>query len=252
VAINFSSRPLLGWVEVMNDQQFKPLKFPGMPEPPAVGFPLFRLNGYEWRIYQPRRPALSRKAQVNHELHELHEKRGSSRDSRAGGPLLRSGASEGAPAFGVRDGATRSHRFGCAAGTGARVRLGRRVPPESGDVTPFRRRTPGAGASRPPFSELVRTCPASHPRVREESGKSVMSDPLFPQENGCMSAHPTVARCPKCGAPVPDSAAEGLCTRCLLAAAAAPTRLANLPVPGRPRRLWNGWPPRFPSSRSSS
>ena len=51
VVINFSSRPLLGWVEVMNDQQFKPLKFPGMPEPPAVGFPLFRLNGYEWRIY---------------------------------------------------------------------------------------------------------------------------------------------------------------------------------------------------------
>jgi glycosidase len=51
VAINFSSRPLLGWVEVMNDQQFKPLKFPGMPEVPAAGFPLFRLGGYEWRIY---------------------------------------------------------------------------------------------------------------------------------------------------------------------------------------------------------
>jgi len=51
VVVNFSSRPLLGWVEVMNDQQFKPLKFPGTPEPPAAGFPLFRLNGYEWRIY---------------------------------------------------------------------------------------------------------------------------------------------------------------------------------------------------------
>ncbi len=38
-----------------------------------------------------------------------------------------------------------------------------------------------------------------------------------------MSAEPTTARCPKCGAPVPDSAAEGLCPRCLLAAAAAPT-----------------------------
>jgi len=51
VVINFSSRPLLGWVEVMNDQQFKPLKFPGMPEVPTAGFPLFRLSGYEWRIY---------------------------------------------------------------------------------------------------------------------------------------------------------------------------------------------------------
>jgi glycosidase len=51
VVINFSSRPLLGWVEVMNDQQFTPLKFPGMPDVPATGFPLFRLSGYEWRIY---------------------------------------------------------------------------------------------------------------------------------------------------------------------------------------------------------
>ena len=51
VVVNFSSRPMLGWVEVMNDQQFKPLKFPGMPEAPAAGFPLFRLNGYEWHIY---------------------------------------------------------------------------------------------------------------------------------------------------------------------------------------------------------
>jgi cyclomaltodextrinase len=52
VAVNFSNRPLVGWVEVMNDQQFKPLKFPGVPEVPASGFPLFRLTGYEWRIYQ--------------------------------------------------------------------------------------------------------------------------------------------------------------------------------------------------------
>ncbi len=51
VTINFSSRPQIGWVEVMNDHQFKMIKFPGMPEAPANGFPMFRLNGYEWRIY---------------------------------------------------------------------------------------------------------------------------------------------------------------------------------------------------------
>ncbi len=51
VIVNLSSRPQLGWVEVMNDQQFKLLKFPGMPETPANAFPMFRLNGYEWRIY---------------------------------------------------------------------------------------------------------------------------------------------------------------------------------------------------------
>ena len=51
IAINLSNRPILGWVEVMNDQQFKPLKIAGMPEAPASGFPLFRLNGFEWRVY---------------------------------------------------------------------------------------------------------------------------------------------------------------------------------------------------------
>ena len=51
VVINFSSRPQLGWVEVMNDQQFKPVKMAGLPGAPASGFPLFRLNGFEWRIY---------------------------------------------------------------------------------------------------------------------------------------------------------------------------------------------------------
>jgi glycosidase len=51
IAINLSNRPVIGWVEVMNDQQFKPLKIAGLPEAPASGFPLFRLNGFEWRIY---------------------------------------------------------------------------------------------------------------------------------------------------------------------------------------------------------
>jgi serine/threonine protein kinase len=48
-----------------------------------------------------------------------------------------------------------------------------------------------------------------------------------------MSAESTIAGCPKCGAAVPDSAAEGLCTRCLLAAAAAPTE-AGQPSGTRP------------------
>ena len=49
--INFSNRPVTGWVEVLNDREFKPMRFSGMPEAPADGFPLFRLNGFEWRVY---------------------------------------------------------------------------------------------------------------------------------------------------------------------------------------------------------
>lgn len=52
IVINFSNRPTLGWVEVMHDQEFKPVKIKGMPESPSSGFPLFRLNGFDWRIYQ--------------------------------------------------------------------------------------------------------------------------------------------------------------------------------------------------------
>jgi cyclomaltodextrinase / maltogenic alpha-amylase / neopullulanase len=51
VVINFSNRPLTGWVEVLHDREFKPVKIAGMPEVPPEGFPLFRLNGFEWRIY---------------------------------------------------------------------------------------------------------------------------------------------------------------------------------------------------------
>jgi glycosidase len=51
IAINFSNRPIVGWVEVMHDQAFKPVKIAGLPDAPAAGFPLFRLNGFEWRIY---------------------------------------------------------------------------------------------------------------------------------------------------------------------------------------------------------
>ena len=51
VVINFSNRPVTGWVETMHDGDFKPVQISGMPEAPAHGFPLFRLNGFEWRIY---------------------------------------------------------------------------------------------------------------------------------------------------------------------------------------------------------
>jgi hypothetical protein len=51
VAINLSNRPLVGWVEVLHDREFKAIKFTGMPEVPPDGFPLFRLNGFEWRVY---------------------------------------------------------------------------------------------------------------------------------------------------------------------------------------------------------
>jgi glycosidase len=51
IAINFSNRPLTGWVEVLHEKEFKYVKIPGMPEPTADGFPLFRLTGFEWRVY---------------------------------------------------------------------------------------------------------------------------------------------------------------------------------------------------------
>jgi cyclomaltodextrinase len=51
VLINCSNRPQVGWVEVLNDQEFKQLHFPGQPESSPGGFPMFRLNGFEWRLY---------------------------------------------------------------------------------------------------------------------------------------------------------------------------------------------------------
>jgi len=56
VVINFSNRPMVGWVEVMHNQEFKPVKIKGMPDNSSSGFPLFRLNGFEWRIYQRQLP----------------------------------------------------------------------------------------------------------------------------------------------------------------------------------------------------
>lgn len=51
IAINLSNRPVVGWVELMNDKEFKPVKISGVPERGAESLPLFRLNGFEWRIF---------------------------------------------------------------------------------------------------------------------------------------------------------------------------------------------------------
>ncbi|HLH56154.1 MAG TPA: alpha-amylase family glycosyl hydrolase [Verrucomicrobiae bacterium] len=50
--INFSNRPITGWVEVQHEQDFKPVKINGINDAPSGGFPLFRLSGFEWRIYR--------------------------------------------------------------------------------------------------------------------------------------------------------------------------------------------------------
>ena len=47
VVINFSNRRLVGKVEVMNSGGFKQI----LPETESGGFPLYSLNGFEYRIY---------------------------------------------------------------------------------------------------------------------------------------------------------------------------------------------------------
>jgi len=51
IVINFSNRAKVGWVEAQHQQDFKPMKLAGMPDVARAEFPLFRLNGFEWRIY---------------------------------------------------------------------------------------------------------------------------------------------------------------------------------------------------------
>lgn len=51
VLINCSNRPLVGSVEVQHDHEFKLRPSAGRPASSAPGLPLFRLNGFEWRIY---------------------------------------------------------------------------------------------------------------------------------------------------------------------------------------------------------
>jgi glycosidase len=52
VVINVSNRPVAGSVEIKHGGQFEPVRLSGMPQYPAGEFPLFRLNGFEWRIYR--------------------------------------------------------------------------------------------------------------------------------------------------------------------------------------------------------
>jgi len=52
VVINFSNRPVTGWLEVKHEEEFQPVKINGMPETAAKAFPLFRLGGFDWRIYK--------------------------------------------------------------------------------------------------------------------------------------------------------------------------------------------------------
>jgi glycosidase len=51
VVINFSNRPKVGWLEVQHQRDFKPVKLTGLPDSAENELPLFRLNGFEWRIY---------------------------------------------------------------------------------------------------------------------------------------------------------------------------------------------------------
>ena len=50
IAINFSNRPLVGKVQVMNSGGFRQI----LSEKETPGFPLFSLNGFEYRIYHRR------------------------------------------------------------------------------------------------------------------------------------------------------------------------------------------------------
>jgi len=51
IVLNFSNRPVVGWVEVLHNDQFKPVTISGVSTASANGFPLFRLGGFDWRIY---------------------------------------------------------------------------------------------------------------------------------------------------------------------------------------------------------
>jgi len=49
--LNLSNRPVIGWAEVMNEAEFKPVKIEGMEEKAMLNFPMFRLGGFEWKIF---------------------------------------------------------------------------------------------------------------------------------------------------------------------------------------------------------
>ncbi len=49
ILINFSNRPVIGQVEVLNSQEFRPVKLEGKEAP--AGLPIFALKGFEYRVY---------------------------------------------------------------------------------------------------------------------------------------------------------------------------------------------------------
>jgi glycosidase len=51
VVVNLSNRPVAGWVELKNPEEFKPVRILGTTDAPIGTLPVFRLNGFEWRIY---------------------------------------------------------------------------------------------------------------------------------------------------------------------------------------------------------
>jgi serine/threonine protein kinase len=55
----------------------------------------------------------------------------------------------------------------------------------------------------------------------------------FPQEAGSMNTEPIANHCPKCQAPLPANAPQGLCAKCLLAAVSTPTE-AGQPADRQP------------------
>jgi glycosidase len=52
VTVNLSNRPVVGWVQVLHEQEFKPVKVAGIAQTSGASFPLFRLNSFEWRIHR--------------------------------------------------------------------------------------------------------------------------------------------------------------------------------------------------------
>jgi glycosidase len=52
VVINFSNRPVVGSVDVMNANHFRPVRISGVEPSSPDRFPLFQLNGFEWRIFR--------------------------------------------------------------------------------------------------------------------------------------------------------------------------------------------------------
>ena len=73
----------------------------------------------------------------------------------------------------------------------------------------------------------------------------------FPQEAGSMNTEPIANHCPKCQAPLPANAPQGLCAKCLLAAVSTPTE-AGQPADRQPAPAIAAVAAAFPHSNSSA